>query len=221
MRTGNELERLTAAEPELLGQEADYLVDASEREQILDRILATDRPRAARRGAMTRHRRVALVLVGVALAAAVASVVTLGHGRRPASLSHGGPHRFALSGATIQLAGYHFRTPAGFKRSATACAAAPADAGNGFSAAASADGGCVEAFYVISSTGSAVPPGATAVSVGAYQGYLVSRDGQDASSLYVVLPGLGKYWQAALLDAKGLTADQLVAVAKSGLPASP
>ncbi len=216
MRTGNELERLTAAEPALLGQSESF-VDPSEEELILERILAADRPRAPRRGRMTRRRRTAFVLVGVALAAAVVAVASIGHGSRPASVSHG-PQRFRLSGATIQLAGYRFRTPAGFKRSTTACASSPSAAGNGFAAAASADGGCVEAFYVISTSGSAIPQGATPVDVGSYQGYVVAQDGADDSALYVVLPGPGKYWQALLLSAKGLTEAQLVAVAQSGLP---
>ena len=94
----------------------------------------------------------------------------------------------------------------------------PSAAGNGFAAAASADGGCVEAFYVISTSGSAIPQGATPVDVGSYQGYVVAQDGADDSALYVVLPGPGKYWQALLLSAKGLTEAQLVAVAQSGLP---
>ncbi len=125
MRTGNELERLTVAEPALLGR-TEYLVDASEREQILEAILATDRSSVAGRGRISRSRRTAFVLVGVALAAAAVAVVSVGHGSRPASVSHG-PERFRLSGATIQLAGYRFRTPAGFKHSATACAASPAE----------------------------------------------------------------------------------------------
>ena len=217
MRTDNELERLTAAEPELLGQ-AESLVDASEQEQILDRILASGRPRAAGRSRVNRRRRTALLLVGAALAAAVVAVASIGHGSQPASLSHG-PHRFALSGATIKLAGYRFRTPAGFSRSATACAASPSAAGDGFAAAASADGGCVEAFYLISTSGPAISPGATPVGVGSHQGYVVAQDGSDKSTLYVVLPGAGKYWQALLLSSEGLTEDQLIAVVLSGLPA--
>jgi hypothetical protein len=216
MHTGHELERLSAAEPALLGQ-TESLVDTGEEERILGGILAGSRPRTAGRGRMTRRRRAAFLLVGVALAAAAVALGSIGHGNPPASRSHG-PHRFALSGATIQLTGYRFRTPAGFKRSTTACASSPADAGKGFAAAASADGGCVEAFYLISTSGPAIPPGATPVDVGSYQGYVVSQDGSDKSRLYVVLPGAGKYWQAALLFSEGLTEDQLVAVALSGLP---
>jgi hypothetical protein len=215
MRTAKELERLTVAEPALLGRTESF-VDPSEQEQILQRILAADRPRAARRGRLPRRRRTALVLVVLALAAAVVAVASLGHGNRPAAVSHG-PHFFHLSGATIQLAGYRFRTPAGFKP-ATACGSVLDGTGNRFSAAASADGGCVEGFYAISTSGSMIPQGATSVDVGSYQGYFVAQDGSGKSALYVVLPKAGEYWTALLLSSEGLTEDQLVAVAESGLP---
>jgi hypothetical protein len=218
MRTANELERLTVAEPELLGQTESF-VDPGEQERILERILAADRPPDARRGRTTRRRRMAFVLVGVALAAAVVGVASLGHGSAPARDTRG-PHVFHLSGATIQLAGYHFRTPAGFKHSTAACGSSSAGASSGFAAAASADGGCVEAFYAISASGSMIPQDASPVDVGSYQGYFVAKDESGKSALYVVLPkAAGKFWWAALLlSSRGLTEDQLVAVALSGLP---
>jgi hypothetical protein len=76
---------------------------------------------------------------------------------------------------------------------------------------------------MFSSRGAAIPHGADSVSVGAYQGYLVSADGSQQASLYVVLPALGGFvkWQALVLVARGLTKDQLVAVAESGLPQNP
>jgi hypothetical protein len=219
MRTGNELERLTVAEPALLGR-TEHLVDASEREQILERILATDRSPAARRGRISRSRRTAFVLVGVALAAAAVAGVSVGHGSRPASVSRG-PERFRLSGASIQLAGYRFRTPAGFKRSAAACGAAPSDSGSSFSAAAAADGGCVEAAYLIApSNVSADLPAANPVDVGSYQGHYVPPDAAGQSTLYVGLPKAGSSRNIVylVLIARGLAEDELVAVAVSGLP---
>src|SRR5215472_7999380 len=111
MRGSDEIERLSAAEPELLGRTESF-VDASEEEQILEGILATSRPRAGGRSRMTRRRRVAFLLVGAALAVAVVAVASIGRGNRPTTHSSG-VHHVALSGATIQLAGYRFRTPAG------------------------------------------------------------------------------------------------------------
>ncbi len=228
MRTGNELDRLAAAEPAMLG-ETESLVDPSEQELILERILAAGRPRVARRGGRTRRRRAALVLVGVVLAAAVFAVASIGHDSRPASVSPG-PHRFRLSGATIQLAGYRFRTPAGFKRSTTACASSPSAAGkpttvlNGFASAASADGGCVEAAYLIAPStlqGGVIPTDAQPVDVGRYHGYYLAQSVEGRSALYVGLPKAGGTQNTVylVLLARGLTEDQLIAVAISGLPA--
>ncbi|HKU57903.1 MAG TPA: hypothetical protein VJP41_12900 [Gaiellaceae bacterium] len=220
MRTRNSLDRLAVAGRPLVSA-ADSLVDVAEEDRILEQILAS--PRATRR-AMPR-RRVAIVLVGAAVVAA--GVAAIASGLLATSRSGGAGHG-ALSGAKLQLAGYHFRTPAGFTASSTACssvhqAGPPTAEQNGFAAAGSADGGCVEAYFMISSSGSAIPDGAQPVDVGADQGYLVQQDGSETATLYVVLPGLkgGFDWQALVLFSKGLTTDQLVAVAQSGLPASP
>ncbi len=222
MRTTDELERLTAAEPELLGQTESF-VDASEEELILERIVAAGRPRAPHRGRMTRRRRTALVVVGVALAAAIVAVASIGHGSRPASVSQG-PHRFRLSGATIQLAGYRFRTPAGFKAAGGACNGfingfgTQPSGNNPFSDAGSADGGCVEAAFLVGPDASP-PAGADPIAVGSYNGFLLS-EGSQKSVLYVELPNAGGPGNRAYLElfARGLTPDQLVAVAQSGLP---
>jgi hypothetical protein len=227
MRGSDEIERLSAAEPELLGRTESF-VDASEEEQILEGILATSRPRAGGRSRMSRRRRAVFVLVGAALAVAVVSVASIGRGNRPTTHSTG-PHPVALSGATIQLAGYRFRTPAGFKASTSSCGAPAAAAGkpkavlNGFSAAASADGGCVEAAYLIvpSPQGGTIPPDAQPVDVGQYQGYYAAQDSSGGSTLYVELPkagGSSENHVYLVLLSQGLTEDQLVAVAVSGLP---
>ena len=138
------------------------------------------------------------------------------------------------------MAGYHFRTPSGFKTSKASCdtvlaqlradgalgRSGPVTVMNGFKAAASADGGCVEVFIEIPGSPSAPtpsPPPGEAVDVGSYQGYYDSQEGGGAN-LYVELPKAGG--DAAhpiflVLYAQGLTEDQLIAVAQSGLPGSP
>jgi hypothetical protein len=223
MRTRNELERLEAAGRPLL-VETESLVNADEEERILERILAEDRPRHAGRKRMTRRRRAALLVVGAALAAVVVAVASIGHGTRSANVSKD-PHRFVLSGSPIQLAGYRFKTPAGFKASGDSCVPSSSSVqvgANGFAAAASADGGCVEAFYLIASADSASPirESAYPVGVGSYQGYFVPPDSSGRSTLYVELPMAGgdQNHVYLLLLARGLTEDQLVAVAVSGLP---
>jgi hypothetical protein len=227
MHTADELDRLLAAEPALLEQTGSF-VDANEQERILEGILASGRRRAAGRSRLTRRRHITFVLVGLALAAGVVAVASIGHGSRPAAGSHG-PQVSPLSGATIHLAGYRFRTPAGFKKSTSACASALPPAGrpitvlNGFAAAASADGGCVEAAYLIaprSQPGNLIPSDAKPVDVGTYQGYYVPADSSGQSTLYVGLPKAGGTQNIVylVLLARGLTEDQLIAVARSGLP---
>jgi hypothetical protein len=222
MRTRNELERLAAAGRPLLS-EADALVDAGEEEWILERILAFDRAAAT----VHRRRRAVLVLAGVAVLAAVSAVASIELGRGDAP-STGPPahHHLALSGSRIQLAGYRFKTPAGFKHSAGACMPAP-DANNprpgsdGFAAAASADGGCVEAVLLIRA--GAAPAGAEPVDVGGYHGWYVSPGSSAQSALYVEVPNATGDGHPAYLElyAKRLTKDQLVAVAQSGLATLP
>ncbi len=212
MRTRDAMERLEAAGRPLLA-DADSLVGDGDAERILERIVANDRrPRHTRAG---RRLRPAALLAGAGLVAAAVAVAATGAFR---SASH---RSIGLSGARLELAGYRFRTPAGFKEETSSCG--PTNDFNGFAAAASADGGCLEAFVMFSSRGSAVPAGADSVIVGAYQGYFVSADASQQASLYVVLPTVGEFvkWQALVLDARGLTEDQLVAVAESGLPRDP
>jgi len=220
MRTRNALERLAVAGSPLLA-EAESLVDAGEEEQILAQILASDR----RVAAPHRSRRPVLVLALGAIVTAAVAVVSTG------AFTHSNPaaehHRIVLTGPKLQLAGYHFRTPAGFTASSTACASGhrtgQSTAMQNFAAAASADGGCLEAFIMISLNGSAVPADATPVDVGAYQGYITAADSSQRMTLYVELPALGGEinWQAVVLVSQGLTTEQLIAVAQSGLPATP
>jgi hypothetical protein len=215
MRTRNPLERLAAAGRPLLSH-AGSLVDEGEEDNILLRILASPRPARQRE---TPRRRTPIVLVAAAIVVAAISAFASG------PFDRGSPRTAGLSGAGIQLAGYHFRTPAGFRASDRSCGMSTdpnvVDGVQGFAAAASADGGCVEAFIMFSLNGSAVPAGATPVTIGAYQAYLESADSSGRMRLYVRLPDLGNTWQAVVLFATGLTSDQLVAVAQSGLPATP
>jgi len=228
MRTRKELDRLTEAGRPLLA-EADSLVDSGEKDRILERILASDRPSLTRRRRATK--RAALVLIGAAVLVAAASVAVLETGRG-APLSKGvGRHPHRLNGAAIQLAGYRFKTPAGFKASSDSCIAASSSAGpvtvkDAFAAAASADGGCIEGFVFVSANGTTpADNGAEPVAVGDYQGYYVPQGASGESTLYVLLPtestggSDGPHYLA--LFAEGLTEQQLIAIAQSGLPGNP
>jgi hypothetical protein len=230
MRSRDPLERLAAAGRPLHAQ-ADALVGAEEENRILAGILASDRRPAPR---AHRRRRAALVLVGVAVLAAAGVVASLevgGGGGSSSPTGRTGHHRVVLSGARIELAGYHFRTPAGFAARNGACpgvdfagngsSIGPSGSGtNGFAAAASADGGCLGAFFVAGGYVK-IPDGARPVDVGKYQGYLVAPDSSGARALYVRLPQMGEYSPYLALFARGLTSEQLIAVAQSGLPANP
>lgn len=211
MRTRSSLERLADAGRPVLAH-ADALIDGGEQERILARILASGPSTAVR-----RRRPVALVVVGAALVAvAIAAFAAgvLGHSTSPAAKT-GGNHQVDLTGPQIQLAGYHFRTPAGFKDSSAPCTGGATDS---FSAAASADGGCVEAFFMLNTGKYAIAPHAQPIEVAGTQGFLVTAS--DSLTLYAPLPKLGDYSQYLMLVGKGLTADQLVAIAESGLPSS-
>lgn len=212
MRTRNALERLAAAAP------AVELPADAEEDRILERILTSPRPTARRRRPPT------LALAGVAVLAAAGIAASLELGNSNPATPARGPHHVALRGATLKLAGYDFRTPAGFSASDTACAP-PASAGqpmtvlSRFGAAASADGGCVEAFLLAPGSPTAppaTPADAESVDVGSYQGYFVSSD----TTLYVALPTANEPSTYLVLYAQGLTEDQLIAVAQSGLPSS-
>jgi hypothetical protein len=230
MRTRNELERLTAASRLLLAED-ESLVDASEEERILERVLAFERSTAAVR----RRLRAGLVLalVGLFAAAGIVAAIEVGRGNAPVSRPSGHHHQLALSGSRIQLAGYKFRTPAGFKPATKSCISAPVASKprpgiDGFAAAASADGGCVELVYLVAAdwlqAHGLMPDAADAVDVGQYKGYFVppQASGKRQSTLYVNLPGAdGRRVVFLVLLSKGLTEAQLIAVAESGLPTLP
>lgn len=220
MRTRNELERLTAAGRPILAQ-ADLLIDDSEEERILAQIVASGRAKPAAH----RRRRVVVALAGAGvLAAAVAASGVFGNS--PVTKT-GGDHHVALTGARIQMAGYHFRTPAGFKAASdTSCGGpGPNPAVNGFTAAASAEGGCVAVSFLHagSRTGLTATPAGRPVDVGSHRGYYDTQGDSGESELYVALPKAGPSGGPVYLAlfAQDLTEDQLIAVAESGLPTLP
>jgi hypothetical protein len=231
MRTSDALERLAAAGRPLLA-EAERLADADDENRILERILAAGRPTAP---AWTIRRLRPALLAGVAILAAIVAAAASGvftHSKSASPRSDGRPQHLALSGARIQLAGYRFRTPAGFKRSTSSCISAPvADEPrptiDGFAAAASADGACVEGVYFVAAdwleAHGLMPDASDAVDVGNYHGYFVPPEASgDKSTLYVNLPNAdGPRVVYLVLYARGVTEQQLLAIAESGLPSLP
>jgi hypothetical protein len=231
MRTRNALEHLEAAGHPLLA-EADSLVGAVEEDQILERILASSR--APARSRTIRRLRPALLAGVVILVAIVVAAASGAFTQSKSALpqSNGDHRQFGLTGARIQLAGYRFRTPAGFKASTSSCISAPAaekprPSIDGFAAAASANGGCVEGVYFVAAdwlqTQGLMPDASDAVDVGSYQGYFVPPEASgDESTLYVNLPNAdGPRVVYLVLYARGVTEQQLIAIAESGLPTLP
>jgi len=242
MRARSSLERLAAAGHPLVAQ-SDALVDATEENRIREQIVSSDRGPAVR-----RHRppRAVLVLVAVAVVAAAGAVAGLKLDRSAARVAGrtGSRHpQVTLTGATIEMAGFHFHTPAGFIASKSSCDISSSRSGphgvsnsgpvtpvtvvNGMKGAASADGGCVEVFFEIPGSPGApapIPSDAVPVDVGSYQGYFDSQ-GASGDVLYVELPKTADAAATSpvyvVLHAQGLTEDQLIAVAQSGLPAQP
>jgi hypothetical protein len=207
---------------------------------VLRRAGAAPRGRTGSTAAPRRNVRLVLALAGIVIVAAVVAVAALHTGRGSQPVSKGlGHHSRALTGATIQLAGYRFRTPAGFERSST-CDTSPSESGPApvprIATAASAEGGCVDGgIAILSGTGGAaailahIPSSAEPVTVGGYHGYFLSHASPDGPvdpekmALYVYIPGAAgpRHLEYVVLFSKGLTEEQLVAVAQSGLPASP
>jgi hypothetical protein len=218
MRSRNDLHRLAAAAPAALAQ-TDSLVDADEEDRILERILATGRASRSRRP------RLVLLLAGVAVLAAAAAVGSLEFGHsNPAAPQTSGHHHLALSGAKIELAGYHFRTPAGYVPSAgcpqpaTAQTGGPNTVVHTMQSAASADGGCLQVALIAGTW--TVPSDAQPVSVGSYNGFLVAPANIPRETLFVQIPAAqGDHY--LVVAGQGLNVAQLVAIALSGLPSAP
>jgi hypothetical protein len=185
-----------------------------------------------RRGVRSRRARRYLSGVGVAAAAALVAVVAVGvadggHGSPGASPSPGGRPAATVpaAGETIRLASYSFELPAGYQAMGGSCATPPSGLeawlwvpGRGSSAAAgSASGGCVEIRLALRST-APIPTRAQSLQVGPYRGFEISGPYMSLV-LDVEIPAAQGHHDLVLV-ARGLSAAQLVAIAKSGLPSS-
>lgn len=230
----------------MIVDELDLVARLGEVEPVSDEALAS--AEAALRAAMTaatgiepararRWARRSLVGAGAAAAAAIVALGSLalaggGAGLTAARRTTGTtPHPAATVTVParrirIQLAGYRLALPAGYKAVSQNCPALPPnlDVNVGvrtlgespYAAAETGTGSCIE--VILAAGPLATPPsGAQEVQVGPYPGYLVTNP--NSLELYVDLPSAGGQ-HAVVLFASGLTADQLIAVAQSGLPPS-
>jgi hypothetical protein len=229
MRTHTELVRLAEARPAIVDF-SEHVVDAAEEDLILGGILSsgylttepTDYPLITR-----TYRQSRLALCGIAAAVAlVLLLVGTGslaregvHSQSTTSApSRGRSSSLQSTGPTVQLAGYKFTLPVGFKTVDSPCApmppSIPLEGNDPFAAAGSADGGCIE----VGLTAGTITGDPQPVEVGPYQGFLTS-DGTTDVTLYVEMPtAAGK--QYLMLTATGLSSSQIIAIAKAGLPSS-
>lgn len=234
MPTHTELERLAAARPAVLDR-TDSVVDEAEESRILDQILLSASSSAASvntpLSARSDHsfRIVVRTISGVAAVALVIAVTVAVAGSNGHPLSDHRDHTLRVttpSSSTepiMRVAGFRFKLPAGYKTVDSPCAASPSPIPGtpltvigGLAAAASADGGCIEAGLTGWALTVAVPQGVQSVKVGPYQGFLSSSP-TETVILYVAIPAAdGTHY--LVLTSVGLSADQVVSVAKAGLP---
>jgi hypothetical protein len=166
------------------------------------------------------RRRRPLLLSLVAAAATVTALALAFSGKGTGHTQTAGQHHRVGREATISLAGYRFRLPAGYASShvcepATSTPGNPSTVIHSMRAAASATGGCIGAAILARSW--TPPPDAQAVSVGSYDGFFVPGDPQEA--LFVRIPATGGD-HYLVISAERLAAQQLIAIAESGLPSS-
>jgi len=230
MNIRTDLERLDDARPAVLHR-TETVIDGEEEDRILDRILGSDRDTTGtengatvRRSAIRSSRRVVGAAAAAFLLIAGALVVMFEGGRSPFTrhdhAAATGPSRTPHA-STMKLVNYTFKLPSGFTTTIDPCAASgpgpatPVPVLEEFGAAASADGGCIEAFLSSSVT---IPPGAQPVDVGPYQGYMATS-GRSNIALYVSIPTAdgGRY---LVLLAQGLTSEQVLTIAQSAFPGS-
>lgn len=171
--------------------------------------------------------------LGATAAAALVVVATFaatsGGQRSPIAPSTSTTHQRHTGPAartTMRLASYSFQLPAGYQTVANHCvalppgvtstipAAIPLAGQNSLAAAASASGGCIEA--LLAAGPATIPSGAQTVHVGPYQAYLTSATANDVV-LYVTMPAAQGHHDL-ILATRGLSADQVVAIADSSLP---
>jgi hypothetical protein len=193
-----------------------------------------------RRGLLAGIAAAVVVVIGIGgvLLATVTSSSRPGQGPRQASPAT--RPVVALTGGTIRLAAATMHLPAGFKAVPGACAPAPNGLGapisflnSSFAAAASANGGCIEA-WLADATTTVVPPEAVPVTITGYQGELYSNQSTGFSTLYVTIPADlyvnvvtadGQPDPTATIDlvltTNGLSANELESIAATGIPAQP
>ena len=140
-----------------------------------------------------------------------------------------------LSGQSMRLADVTIPLPAGFKPAETACVPAPGGlqfVGTSFAAAASNSGGCMDVFLASSAS---APAGSVPVTVGDYQGSLVTDASTGITTLYVAIPA-DLYIHTVspngtidspvasidlVLTATGLSTNQVESIAAAGIPSTP
>lgn len=221
----DELETLERFEARVAA--ADEVATSVARERLRGAIAAE----VANRRRDRRHRHEAAYAVGVAAAVALALALALAVPSGPAT-----PIRsIGKRGAVLELASYHFSLPSGFVPRDAACTTPPSvllpEDGNravhqiganpetvlqAMRSAASADGGCVEA--ALASGSDVIPADATELAIGDYEGYLSTASNGDLT-LFVAIPATYRT-NYLVLASEGLTQEQLVAIATSGLPTS-
>jgi hypothetical protein len=233
MPARTELDRLDEARLLVLDR-TEAIVNADEEHLILVRILESN-PVLVDKPASTRQSSARLLLraVGGAAAAAIFIAAVLGlaiegvhspsapHDHVSASGRSQSPH-----GPRMKVADYTFELPKGFTTTSSECAPIPSGPGPAtpvpvlaqFGAAASAEGGCIEALLSTQSSVT-IPPGAEAVDVGTYQGFLASSD-PSKEALYISIPADEGPPQYLMLMSQGLTSEQLLAIAESALPST-
>jgi hypothetical protein len=182
---------------------------------------------ATRRGVVARvvALAAAVVVIGGGLTFAASRHSPTAHGTIAKSHSRS---LLPLTGPTLRLANYSFKLPSGFVTVDSPCTAVPSsnsgDPITGGRAAASADGGCLEAAYAVG-PGTAPPTDAQPVQIGGYQAFLATTSA-TSETLYVAIPAAtgGGDEYLVVLTAVDLSASQLIAIATtafSGFPISP
>jgi hypothetical protein len=183
----------------------------------------------ANRRRTRRRRHAAAYVVGAAAAAALAAALAVPSGPTfpaPSTPKHG---------AVLELASFHFALPSGFVPRDAGCTTPPSVSlpqdGNqavhqvganpetvlqAMRSAASADGGCVE--VALAAGSDVVPYGATQIAVGTYAGYVSTASNGDLTLDVAIPAAYGTNY--LVLASEGLTQQQLVAIATSGLPDS-
>lgn len=219
----DELETLRRFEAQIAA--ADEVATSVARERLRSAIAAELENR--RRNRRSRHRAAYVVSAAAAAALTVAFAVPSGPATPAPST---GKH-----GAVLELASFHFLLPSGFVPRDAGCTTPPSvplpQDGNqavhqvganpetvlqAMRSAASADGGCVE--VALAAGSNVVPADATQIAVGNYAGYLSTASNGDLTLIVAIPAAYGTNY--LVLASEGLTQQQLVAIAASGLPNS-